>query len=296
MAEIFISYRRQDSKQIVASIYNFVAEAFGPETVFFPGSLYTLQVIEQNVRSAKIMLVLIGKDWFGSKADGTKRIDEQDDAVRAEVRMGLEYARQGRLAVIPILLNDTPMPTAQQLPSDLADLAEQNAERIRSDSQYFLDDINRLLNAIDERGVSRRLRGLIVSAPERMQYNPILGLVLSPSQPAPQPMYSTPVARVYPTYPMGASKPPLQVAPQKRKAKLSDLETIGIGLFILAVAFFLPTQTSMCTTDQFGQQYCQVTIYTYNGIDASLVRTLLFIAAFICIGIGIYILRRIRSE
>jgi len=133
------------------------------------------------------MLVLISKDWVGAKADGSRRVDEQDDMVHAEVRMGLELARQGHLTVFPILLDDATMPTAQQLPPDIADLAVQHANHLHSDAQFFVGYMNRLLDAISEQGISRQKSGPILTVPERMQYHPLIGLVLSqPQSPPPR--------------------------------------------------------------------------------------------------------------
>lgn len=177
MPAIFISYRRQDTEQIVASIYNFVAEAFGAETIFVDTASIVagddfMRSIEQNLASAKILLVVIGGNWLGTNADGTRRIDQLDDLVRAEVRMGLQLARQGQLTVIPLLVDATPMPRVEQLPSDLSDLPLQNAEQIHSSLRYFKYDINRLLDTIGKVGVPRRKQGPIEKAPNRFRLLP----------------------------------------------------------------------------------------------------------------------------
>jgi len=96
---------------------------------------------------------------------------------------------------------------------------------------------------------------------------------------------------------MRSYKPPTPVAPEKRTIKRDDWQTIGGGLLVLLVAILLPTETTMCTTDSItGQQFCQTTIYTYNGVSASFAKTVLFLIAFGIIGWGIYTLRRRWSE
>lgn len=175
MAKIFISYRRQDTGRIIPGIYNFIAEAFGPVNVFIdtkdiPDGEYFTRIIEQNLRDAKVMLVIIGNTWLGIQKDGHRRIDEQDDLVRAEVRLGLELARQGSLTLIPVLVDDTPMPPPQQLPSDISELHWRNAAQVHSSLTYFTDDINRLLDTISNAGVSREVSGRIEDPKDHFTY------------------------------------------------------------------------------------------------------------------------------
>lgn len=193
MAKIFISYRRRDSGQIVASIYNYLAEAFGPGSVFIDtrdiadGQYFPL-VIEDNLRDASVMLVVIGKAWLTPETDGHRRIDEPGDLVHAEVRLGLELARQEHLTLIPVLVDDAPMPLPEQLPPDLSDLHLRNAAQVHSSLTYLADDINRLLSDITQAGIYRRVGGRIEQPPDRFA---LLGAQVgghdSPPQPEPRP-------------------------------------------------------------------------------------------------------------
>lgn len=221
MAKIFISYRRRDTGQIVASIYNYVAEAFGPESVFIdtrdiPDGQYFTLVIDNNIRDASVMLVVIGKSWLATEADGHRRIDEPGDLVHAEVKLGLELARQGRLTVIPILVDDAPMPPSQQLPPDLSDLHWLNAAQVHSSLVYLTDDINRVLDDISRAGIARRVGGRIEQPPDRFS---LLGVQMvgldSPAQPEPrpaQPASSAPTVGSAPAAPAASSIPPVASA------------------------------------------------------------------------------------
>jgi hypothetical protein len=291
MADIFISYRRRDSGQIVASIYNFIAEAFGPASIFIdtkgiPDGAYFTLVIEQNIRDAKVMLVIMGKDWLGMGSDGHRRIDEQDDLVRAEVRLGLELARQGRLALIPVLIDDAPMPSPQQLPSDLSDLHWRNAAQIHSSVTYLTDDINRLLDTINKAGVSRRKNGRIEQPPDRFallfgasvidsepgqssQAAPRPGSPTSPTTPTPARAPTPPPPQQPPNRPISYS-PPVRPPTSTSKnvlqlilAVLLELPGLIRGILILAVivggiilvkdAVFPPSLTEHSTCQQFEQ-------------------------------------------
>ena len=182
MADIFISYRREDTQQIAASVYNFISEAFGSNHVFIDtanigaGEKF-MEVIQQNLSDARVMIVLIGKNWLGDKGDGSNRIDESEDPVHLEVRKGLELARAGNLAVIPVLIDNALMPTPSQLPADILDIQQINAEHIHSSLQYFEEDINRLLDLINQKGVVRRVNGRVKKAPQRLRLLPIIGFV-----------------------------------------------------------------------------------------------------------------------
>lgn len=83
-----------------------------------PGQDFTA-ALRENVKVADVVLVLIGPKWLSTAGtDGRRRLDDERDFVRFEVA---EALRQGK-RVIPILVNDTPMPNAADLPGDLQPL------------------------------------------------------------------------------------------------------------------------------------------------------------------------------
>ena len=49
--------------------------------------------IRENVRSADILLAIVGTSWIGSNAEGAPRILQADDPVRAEVEIAFEHAQ-----------------------------------------------------------------------------------------------------------------------------------------------------------------------------------------------------------
>ena len=172
MSKIFVSYRRNDTKQIVPSIYNYTTQAFGANSVFVDTSNISagedfLQKISADLHQARIMLVVIGSQWLGGDTQGQRRIDTPNDPIRLEVRMGLDLWRQGRLVIIPVLIDDTPMPSAQELPPDIQDLARQNAGQVHSSLNYLEFDLNHLIETISKNGVQRQIAGRIVEPPNR---------------------------------------------------------------------------------------------------------------------------------
>ena len=73
-----------------------------------------------------MLLAIIGREWLAIQDQRLKRrrIDNPDDFLRVEVSSAL---KNERIRVIPVLIERAPMPSAQDLPPDLADLAFRNA-------------------------------------------------------------------------------------------------------------------------------------------------------------------------
>ena len=82
------------------------------------------EAIQRAVDAWEVLLALVGPQWLTvTDADGQRRLDDPDDTVRLEIEAAL--ARNVR--VIPVLVDNTPMPRRQQLPDSLAPLAHRNA-------------------------------------------------------------------------------------------------------------------------------------------------------------------------
>jgi hypothetical protein len=131
MTKVFISYRRDDSGGYSRAIYQHLVQQFGTNAVFMdletlkPGRDFADE-IKHTLAESRLMLVLIGKDWMGPKADGTYRINDPKDFVRLEVALGL----QQDILVIPILLANASMPNEAELPDDIKALLLHNAVQV----------------------------------------------------------------------------------------------------------------------------------------------------------------------
>jgi hypothetical protein len=92
------------------------------------------------------------------------------------VRLEIATALRRGIPVIPALLNSTPMPRAEQLPADLAPLAQ--CQAIRIDDADFHEDVSRLIAVLEPRiaddGFARRWR-----RPIAISALTLLGLVLA---------------------------------------------------------------------------------------------------------------------
>lgn len=124
---IAISYRRQDSSSVAGRLYDRLQNEFGKGNVFMdfdsiPYGVDFRDHIKQTLQRAKVVVAIIGPDWSGGRDLAKRRIDDPADFVRLEVASALESG----IPIIPVLINDTPMPDAQSLPPALEALAYRN--------------------------------------------------------------------------------------------------------------------------------------------------------------------------
>ena len=124
---IAISYRRQDSSPVAGRLYDRLQAEFGKGSVFMdfdsiPYGVDFREHIKQTLQRAKVVVAIIGSDWSGGKDLSNRRIDDPTDFVRLEVASALENG----IPIIPVLVNNTPMPEAKNLPPELEGLAFRN--------------------------------------------------------------------------------------------------------------------------------------------------------------------------
>jgi formylglycine-generating enzyme required for sulfatase activity len=148
MATIFLSYRRDDTAGVAGRIYDRLKAHFGLDDVFMdvdaiPFGADFRKHINKSLRRCKVALVLIGPRWAGEATGGGRRIDDETDPVRLEV----EAALRRKLLVIPVLIDQTRMPGAADLPTSLTALAYRNGPTL-SQGRDFDHHVNRLIRAI----------------------------------------------------------------------------------------------------------------------------------------------------
>ncbi len=133
MSAIFISYRREDSEDSARALYESLVPLFGKERVFIDVEDIALgfdfrQAVENSLSTCGVFLAMIGPKWLNitvpNDPSGKRRLDNPSDTVRQEIATALK--KGGSLPVIPVLVRDAIMPTADQLPDDLKDLAFRN--------------------------------------------------------------------------------------------------------------------------------------------------------------------------
>jgi len=166
MNEIFLSYRRGDERGTTGRMFDHLVAAFGQDTIFYdvqkiPRGVDFRVYIDQTIAKCRAVLVVIGPRWLGAAdAQGRRRLDLPNDPVRIEIETALRAGKP----IIPVLIDDAGMPDAAALPVTIQQLAPQNAAPLHN-NQYFEQDINGLINALERFGVPRVRAGYISNPP-----------------------------------------------------------------------------------------------------------------------------------
>jgi hypothetical protein len=125
---IAISYRREDSLPIAGRLYDRLQATFGKKNVFMdfdsiPPGMDFREQIKQTIERSNLVVAIIGPNWLGQQPDSSRRIDNPADFVRLEITCALKRG----IPVIPVLVNDTQMPSPEKLPPEIEELAFRNA-------------------------------------------------------------------------------------------------------------------------------------------------------------------------
>ena len=129
---VFINYRGQDSHSYGALLYTELVRQFGRDQVFLdcesipPGADFTTELIER-VRSARVLLAVIGPGWLTATDPAGRRIDDPADWVRRE----LTEAFTAGIRVVPVLTDQAELPTEADLPADIAALGRCQYRHLR---------------------------------------------------------------------------------------------------------------------------------------------------------------------
>lgn len=151
MSGIFISYRRQDSSYIAGRLHDRLAAHFGPGQIFRdidtmkPGVEFGRR-IDEAVGSCDALLVVIGDGWLDARnSQGERRIDAPKDWVRQEIQVALE---RPDVLVVPVLVENAAMPSEDELPPSIRELANRNAMEL-SDRRWDYE-VQCLIEALEE--------------------------------------------------------------------------------------------------------------------------------------------------
>jgi hypothetical protein len=148
---VFISYRREDTAGYAGRLYDSLTSRLDVADVFMdvgdiePGVDFTVAIADA-VESCDVMLALIGSRWVTAVTpEGRRRLEDPDDYVAAEIGAALDR----EVRVIPVLIENTPMPAADTLPERLRGLARRNAIELstvswRTDLEALVAALHRL--------------------------------------------------------------------------------------------------------------------------------------------------------
>jgi hypothetical protein len=150
MAEIFLSYRRDDSASATGRLADALEAHFGDERVFRDHEIAAgedfVEAIRRSVESATVVLAIVGMRWLDvPDVEGRRRLDDPADFVRLEI----ELALRARVAVVPVLVEGATMPAEADLPPSLAEFSRCQAVEL-SDHRWRAD-ADRLIEALQSR-------------------------------------------------------------------------------------------------------------------------------------------------
>ncbi|MFH8617921.1 TIR domain-containing protein [Streptomyces sp. NPDC017979] len=179
MSLIFVNYRTGDEEVTAALVERELSRRFGDEHVFrasksiAAGSRYSRALITA-ARGCRVLLAFIGPRWAEAAAAGRSPLDAAEDWTRREIREAFENGG----IVIPVLVGRTPRLRPEDLPPDLAVLADCQYRRIdhrnvESDLTRLTDDLAALVPELAAAANIRRT--LLADAP------------LAPSEHVPRP-------------------------------------------------------------------------------------------------------------
>jgi hypothetical protein len=143
--KVFLSYRRDDSAANARLIGDRLQRAFGRRPLFMdvdnvPLGVNFAKVVDDEIAKCEVLIAIIGRNWLRAQDDeGKRRLDNPNDFVRVEIATALRR----NIRVIPILLDGTTVPKANELPEELKELALRNGLDVRHTS--FNNDIKRLI-------------------------------------------------------------------------------------------------------------------------------------------------------
>ncbi len=158
MKKIVVSYRREPDQFVAGHLSRELRSKFGESQVIrdkesIEGGVSWKQYVLNEIDRDTALLVLIGKDWGTVRGTGeNRRLDNPDDPIRLEIADGL---RDGA-AIIPLLLENAQMPSASELPTELAPLAELNALKLR-DGDWDAD-VAKIVQRLERLGIQPSVR------------------------------------------------------------------------------------------------------------------------------------------
>ncbi len=138
---IFICYRREDSADVAARIYDALVNRFGRQMIFkdvddIPLGFDFREVIDRKLDESLAVLVIIGNQWLTvTNKKGARRLDDTNDHVRYEIQAALEK----KVPVIPVLVHEADHPAEEDLPECIRTLHFRQSAAVRRDPHFSRD-------------------------------------------------------------------------------------------------------------------------------------------------------------
>ena len=149
MAGVFISYRRDDSQGFAGRLADDLTDILGAELVFrdveIPVGQDFTEVLHRAVASCDVLIVVIGRNWQTSSANGTQsRLFDPIDWVRAEIEAAFLQEKK----VIPVLVAGAQMCAPADLPESIARLS--NLQAFIINDRHWDEDMQHLAELLQK--------------------------------------------------------------------------------------------------------------------------------------------------
>ncbi|MES9968416.1 MAG: TIR domain-containing protein [Candidatus Thiodiazotropha sp.] len=148
---VFISYRREDSREITGRICDRLNSEFGKQAIFrdvdsIPAGVDFRKHINKTIDQCSMLVAIIGDKWSAAKnKKGERRLDLHNDHLRVEI----ETALKKEIPVIPVLVKNGIMPDEEELPEGLKSLAYRNAIPI-PEEPFFHNGVDLLIKEMSK--------------------------------------------------------------------------------------------------------------------------------------------------
>jgi hypothetical protein len=146
---LFLCYRRDDTQDAAGRLYDRLTATFGVDRIFIdidslPLGIDFVDHVREQIARCSAVIVMIGRQWLTIQDKrGRRRLNDPDDLVRAEIAAAL----QQRVPVIPVIVQNAGIPSAEDLPDDIRLLARRNGIHLRPD--HWKEGVERLLSELE---------------------------------------------------------------------------------------------------------------------------------------------------
>ncbi|GLZ42334.1 toll/interleukin-1 receptor domain-containing protein [Actinokineospora sp. NBRC 105648] len=146
---VFVNYRGGDDKIAAVLLDQGFVDRLGPEAVFLgdrsmsPGTPF-VDVLLDRVRTARVLVVVVGEKWESVAKNGRRRLDDPDDWVRREILVAFERG----LTVVPVLVGARERLSAAKLPPALAPLAVLQHAHLPFGFAHYPESIARVVDRV----------------------------------------------------------------------------------------------------------------------------------------------------
>lgn len=165
MSNIFISYRRADTKLESLLLRELLAKEFGDKKVFIDTEDIRVgdnwvETLENALKKSKVLIVMIGEKWSTIERNGVRALDLEDDWVRNEIRTSLDK----NIIIYPIIIDkpNTPKLNEIGLPKDIEPLKYKQSINVREGNN---SDFLPLINTLKIDRTNRFIRRLVIVLP-----------------------------------------------------------------------------------------------------------------------------------